>query len=555
MTRPDRLALSSALLPIALLTAAAPAGTQPYTPEPVDLEMVTRIRDEGFRRSQVMDTARHLTDGIGARLTGSPAMAEAARWTRDRLAEWGLEASLHELPFGEGWTVERSTVRMLAPDPAPLHALPEAWTPATDGPVRGTAMRLDLGPDTDLEEHHGELAGKILLLDGAREAEDPEGAEFRRYEDHELADLGAYEIPRSRGPGWRERARKRWQRTEEVNRFLIDEGVVATIEISSRDNGVLRLGGGGSRGLPGRSRGVPSLVMAAEHYNRLVRLLDDEVEDDAGAEVELEIDVAARFHPDGGTVHNTIAELPGGDLADQVVMAGAHLDSWHPATGATDNAGSCAVVMEALRILEAIGAKPRRTLRIGLWTGEEQGLLGSRAYVDDHLATRPQSDDPDELALPPILRRPTWPIQPRPAHADFSAYFNLDNGGGKIRGIYAQENAAARPIFDAWLAPFADLGATTVTLRNTGGTDHLAFDRVGLPGFQFVQDRLDYFSRTHHTDLDTFDHLREEDLKQAAVVLASFLYHAAMRDELLPRKPMPQQPPGEREPAAAGNAR
>jgi Zn-dependent M28 family amino/carboxypeptidase len=267
----------------------------------------------------------------------------------------------------------------------------------------------------------------------------------------------------------------------------------------------------------------------------VVRLLD------AGKTVELEIDVEASFLDGERPGHNVLAEIPGGDLAGEVVLAGAHLDSWHAGTGATDNAAGCAVVMEAARILEALGVEPRRTIRFALWSGEEQGLLGSRAYVEEHLATRPDPTDPDELALPRRLRRPTWPIEPRPGHARFSGYFNLDNGSGKIRGIWAQENAAVVPIFEAWLAPFADLGATTVTMRNTSSTDHVPFDRVGLPGFQFVQDGLDYFSRTHHSHLDTYDHLSEADLVQASVVLASFLYHAAMRDDPLPRKPMPRE--------------
>ena len=241
--------------------------------------------------------------------------------------------------------------------------------------------------------------------------------------------------------------------------------------------------------------------------------------------------------------YNTIAELPGTDLADQVVLLGAHLDSWHAGTGSNDNAAGCAVMMEALRILRALDLEPRRTIRVALWTGEEQGLFGSRAYVDEHLASRPETEDPEQLELPEFLRERTWPIETKPGHERFSAYFNLDNGSGRIRGVYAQSNAAVVPIFERWLEPFRDLGAETVVTRNTGGTDHLAFDSVGLPGFQFIQDPLDYSTRTHHSNLDTFDHAVADDLKQASVVVASFAYHAAMRDERLPRKPMPQEPP------------
>jgi hypothetical protein len=532
------------------LAGAAPAegaaGPRPPGPEPVDLEMVTRIRDEGFHRSQVMATAAGLTDGIGPRLTGSPAEQAAAEWARARLEEWGLAAWIEDYPFGEGWSFSRSEVRLLAPAEAPLVAFPEAWTPGTAGPVRRAAVRAKLESDEDLEAQKGKLGGKIVFLEETPPPEPP-GREAReeveRYDEAELAAIAEFDVPeRERGPGWQGRARRRRALAEKRNRFLIDEGVVATVKLSSRGHGIVRLGGGGSRGEPGRSRGVPSVVMAAEHYHRVLRLLE------AGTPVELEVDVEATFYDGERPGHNVLAEIPGlaeiagGDRAAEAVLAGAHLDSWHAGTGATDNAAGCAVVMEAARILRALGVKPRRTVRFALWTGEEQGFLGSRAYVEAHLATRPEPTDPEELALPRGLRRPTWPIEPRPDHARFAGYFNLDNGGGRIRGVWAQENAAVKPIFEAWLAPFADLGATTVTLENTSGTDHVPFDRVGLPGFQFIQDGLDYWSRTHHTHLDTYDHLHEADLKQAAVVLASFLYHAAMRDQPLPRKPMPQRP-------------
>ena len=540
------LALASALAASALAASAlAAAAPPPQGSEPVDLGMVTRIRDEGFHRSRVMATAAGLTDGIGPRLTASPAEREAAEWARGRFADWGLRAWLEEFPFGEGWSFSRSEVRLVAPVEAPLVALPLAWTPGTEGPVRGAAVRVKLESEEDLEKQKGELSGKVVFLDEPREPEGPdddEREEFRRYDDDELAEIESFDVPvGERRPDWVERARKRRELAEKRNRFLIDEGVVATVELSSRDHGIVRLGAGGSRGETGRSRGVPALTMAAEHYRRVLRLLD------AGTAVELEIDVEATFHQGERPGHNVLAEIPGGDLAGEVVLAGAHLDSWHAGTGATDNAAGCAVVMEAARILKALGVEPRRTLRFALWSGEEQGLLGSRAYVEEHLATRPDPTDPDELALPRRLRKPTWPIEPKPDHARFSGYFNLDNGGGRIRGVWAQENAAAVPIFEAWLQPFADLGATTVTLENTSGTDHLPFDRAGLPGFQFIQDGLDYWSRTHHTHLDTYDHLREADLKQSAVVLASFLYHAAMRDRPLPRKPMPQRPPDDGE--------
>ncbi|MEM7480499.1 MAG: M20/M25/M40 family metallo-hydrolase [Acidobacteriota bacterium] len=529
-----------AAVTLAAFGLAGPALLAHGGHEPVDLETVSSIRDEGLKRSQVMDIAAHLTDVIGPRLTGTPALEEANEWTRQWLEDAGLErAEIVGFPwFGEGWEFERSEVRIVSPFVVPVSAIPEAWTPGTDGTVRGKAMRLKVESAKDLEDHEGKLAGVILFLDEARAPEEPEGGPFRRYTGEQLDELACYDLEgRRRGGNWRERARKRWEAGEELRKRLLDEGVVATVELSSRNHGIVRVMGGGSRGASDRNRGIPSLVMAAEHYHRILRLMEE------GTELELEIDIEAKFLEGVDESFNTYAEIPGSDLADQVVLAGAHLDSWHAGTGATDNAAGVAVVMEAVRILRALDVKPRRTVRVALWTGEEQGLFGSRAYVKKRLATRPEPTDEEQLALPSFLRDTTWPIQPKADHAKFSAYFNLDNGAGKIRGIYAQDNAAVKPIFEAWLEPFADLGATTVTGRSTGGTDHLAFDAVGLPGFQFIQDGLDYWSRTHHTELDTFDHLHEADLKQASVVLASFLYHAAMREELLPRKAMPQKPP------------
>jgi Zn-dependent M28 family amino/carboxypeptidase len=318
--------------------------------------------------------------------------------------------------------------------------------------------------------------------------------------------------------------------------FLEEEGVLATIEPSSRDNGLVRVTGNRFNKDGERPLGVPSLTMATEQYNRLVRMLDREIEP------ELEIDVAVRWFEEDGKAYNTLADLPGSDLADQFVLVGGHLDSWHAGTGATDNAAGCAVVMEALRIIKDAGLQPRRTIRAAFWSGEEQGYMGSREYVNRHIATRPETTDPEQLELPTWARKQTWPIRPLAGHSKISAYFNIDNGGGQIRGIYAEENAAIVPIFEAWLAPFADLGAETVTMRKTGGTDHQPFDWVGIPGFQFIQDSMDYMGRTHHSNVDTYDHLNPDDLKKSAVILASFIWHAANRDEMLPRKPMPSEP-------------
>jgi carboxypeptidase Q len=526
--------LVSALALLAFVPLSSPSDLG--AAEPVDLEMVTRIRDEGLHRSQVLEIVSHLTDGIGPRLTGSPQLKEANEWTRKKLEDWGLaNAHLEAYPFGRGWSFSKSAVRMVVPREVPLSALPKAWAPGTDGPVRGAAMRADIESEKDLEQLNGKLAGKILFLDPIEELEESERTGLR-YSREELDELFQFEIEREREGSWRRRALERWKLRRATAELFTMEGVVATVEASSRGNGIVRVTSGGTWE-PGENPGVPALVMAREHYNKIVRMLD------AGRPVELEIDVAARFHDEDPRAYNTVAEIPGTDKREEIVMAGAHLDSWHGATGATDNAAGVAVVMEAVRILKTLGVKPRRTIRVALWTGEEQGYFGSLAHLKKHFATRPEPQDPEQRKLPERLREDTWPLQLKPDHARLSAYFNLDNGTGRIRGIYAEENAAVRPIFEAWLAPFSDLGAGTVTLRRTGGTDHVPFNRVGLPGFQFIQDEMDYDSRTHHTHLDDLDHIRGDDLKQASVILASFLYHAAMRPELLPRKPLPQKPP------------
>ena len=525
------------LLPVLILLVLAPSL---LTAEPVDLSMMTRIRDEGFRRSQVMDTLFHLTDVIGPRLTGSPQLKEANEWTRQRFESWGLSnAHLEGYPFGRGWSFSACEVRMVSPRETPLIALPKAWTPPTSGPVRGEVMKVEIESEKDLEKLKGKVAGKVLFVDGPREFEDPEDPQFQRYSHEDLGKLGGFQIP-GEERDWRKGAIERWRLRTAVNEFMEKEKALAVVEVSSRVNGIVRVSGGGSWE-PGESVGVPSLVMAAEHYNQILRLLDDD------KPVELEIDVATRFHDGDLKAYNTVAEIPGTDKKDELVIAGAHLDSWHAGTGATDNAAGTAVVMEAARILKALGVKPRRTLRFVLWTGEEQGYEGSLAYVKQHFATRPENKDPKQKELPERFRTDTWPLTLKPGHAKVAAYFNLDNGTGKIRGIYSEENAAVRPIFEAWLAPFADLGADTVTLNGTSGTDHVPFDQVGLPGFQFIQDQMDYGTRTHHTNLDTYDHLRREDMMQASVIMAAFLYDAAMRPEPLPRKPLPQEPPKKKE--------
>ncbi len=524
------------LFTFALLTALAASVSA--TEEAVDLEMVTRIRDEGFTNSKVMDTVGYLTDVIGPRVTGSPQMREANDWTRQRLESWGLvNAHLEGWTFGRGWSLERAVVQMIKPAPATLVAVPRAFTPGTDGPRRGRVVKVKIESEADAEKYRGQLAGRILLLGEPRDTANPEKPQFTRYSDQELDGLAHFDVePARRGPLDRETITRRMRLQRVLRPFFVAEKALATIEVSPADAGVVVVGRGGSW-VKGEDPGVPALVMAAEQYNRLARLVDRDVD------VELELDIRSHFQDDDPTAYNTVAEIPGSDKRGELVMLGAHLDSWHAGTGATDNAAGSAVAMEAVRILQALDVKPRRTIRIALWSGEEEGLLGSKAYVAEHFGTRGGPPDPSERDLPSFLRRETGPVTTKPDHARLSAYFNVDNGTGKIRGIYAERNAAVAPLFEAWLRPLHDLGATTVTLRHTGGTDHLSFDAIGLPAFQFIQDEADYETRTHHTNLDVYDRLQKTDLMQAAVVLATFVYDAATRPERMPRRPLPRDVP------------
>jgi hypothetical protein len=519
-----------------ILTAAAFLLTVPLcADEPVDLAMMTRIREEGFQRSQVMETVWQLTEGSGPRVNGSPQLKAANEWARTQLEQWGLRnAHLEPYHFGRGWSFSHVAVHMLKPQQVPLLALPKAYAPGTAGPVHGPVVVATLKKESDLEAYRGKLAGKIVLLSDLRDLSQPQEAGPRELSEEGLRDLVSYDIPEPRDPEEGKKvAIERTRFRQARNRFLAEEKALAIVEASPLPWGMLLVGRSGDYD-PAHNPGVTSLVMAAEHYNRLRRLVD------AGKEVEVEVDVAARFHDDDLNAYNTVAEIPGTDPRGELVMVGAHLDSWHGNTGATDNAAGCAVTMEAMRILSALEVRPRRTIRIALWTGEEVGDLGSNAYVTEHFASWSGPTDPERRAL---LLRFAWKnegtLTLRPEHAKLMAYFNMDNGGGRIRGLYAENNVAAQPIFQAWLAPFHDLGADTVTLRSTDSTDHDSFKDVGLPGFQFIQDDLDYFTHTHHSNVDGYDHLDRKNLVQASVVLAGVLYNAAMRPELLPRTPMP----------------
>ena len=487
--------------------------------EPVDLQMVTRIKMEGLNNSQVMDTLSYLTDISGPRLTGSPGLKRASEWSRDKLQDWGLVKSKLE-PwgiFGQGWSLEKLSVAMVKPYYQPMIAFPKAWSGGTDGVVRGKPVLVALTTEEDFAKYEGKLKGAIALIASNREAQTHFDADAVRRSQENLNEIAKAPIARRRG-GFGRRGQQRQFRNK-VSAFLKDQGVAVTVEGSRGEHGTLFVGSGGSRD-PEDPIAIPSIVMGIEAHNQIQRILEKNIE------VELEIEVKTQFHKEDQQAYNVVAEIPGTDpaLRDELVMVGGHIDSWHSATGATDNAAGVSVAMEAVRILKALDVKPRRTIRIGLWSGEEQGLLGSRGYVEQHFAERAS-------------------MQLKSDHEKFSGYFNLDNGTGQIRGVYLQGNDAVRPIFEAWLAPFADMGASTVTIRNTGGTDHLAFDAVGLPGFQFIQDQIDYNTRTHHTNMDFWDHVIAEDMKQASIIMASFVYHTAMRDEKLPRKPLPEPQP------------
>ncbi|HZQ92412.1 MAG TPA: M20/M25/M40 family metallo-hydrolase [Terriglobales bacterium] len=533
--------IALALIPAATVYAAAAANS---TDDP-DLDVLTRIRDEGFRRSKVMEIMSELTDNIGPRLTGSPNVKRANQWTRDQFAAWGLANAHLEPwgPFGRGWSQEYVNVRMTAPDVAPLIAYPLAWSPGTNGAVKGKAIAVKIEKIEDLEKYRGKLAGMVVLNGDMRDVKPHEKADLSRYDDKSLAEVAAYDPSPERrggpqGPQTREEFARLRKLREAVRQFWADEKVLAVVEPSRGDGGTVFVQGVSNGWRNNGQALVPTLSMAIEHFGRISRLLKRDVP------VELELDVRTKFYDDAATQYNTIAEIPGADpkLKDEVVMLGAHLDSWHTGTGATDNAAGSAVMMEAMRILKALDLKPRRTIRIALWTGEEEGLLGSRAYAKEHFGSRPDPS-PEERDLPANLRRESGPLTLKPEQAKLAAYFNVDNGTGRIRGIYCQENAAVVPIFERWFEPFRDLSAGAISLRNTSGTDHLSFDAVGLPGFQFIQDEVEYSTRTHHSNMDVYERIQRADMMQNAVIVASFVYNAAMRDSMLPRKPLPASTP------------
>jgi len=528
---------------VCLLFVMAPVVTL-WSQEKVDLETTGRIRYEGFHNSKVMDYATGLMDSIGERLTGSPNMKRANEWTRDQFTAMGLSNAHLEPwgPFGRGWANQYVNVRMTSPDVVTLLAYPKAWTPGTNGVVQGKCIRATIDDKKDFDKYKGKLAGMIVILGADPDVKPITEAPYKRMSDDDLAKLADYQIPGDHPPFRFADFVKRQQFIKDLNQFFADEKVLAVIDHSRQTSGggtVFVQSGGSYK--PGETTTVPQLTMALEHWTRIARLLQQK------KDVSLELNVTNTFYDDDPMQYDTIAEIPGTDKKDEVVMLGAHLDSWHAGTGATDNGAGTIVMMEAVRILKTLDIKPRRTIRIGLWSGEEEGLLGSQGYVEHHFGARPPMDDLGMKGMPTLLRREAGDVTVKPEQAKVSAYFNVDNGTGKIRGVHLQENEAVAPIFEAWMKPFKDLGMTTLTMRNTGGTDHLSFDAVGIPGFQFIQDPIEYETRTHHSNMDVYDRLQPEDLKQIAVIVAGFVYDAAMREQMLPRKPIEKALPREPE--------
>ncbi|MGH9940957.1 MAG: M20/M25/M40 family metallo-hydrolase [Pyrinomonadaceae bacterium] len=559
----------AALLVCSLLTSLPAVAQQPAAaaaPAPVAgaaqaNDPVERIKDEGMNRSQVMQTLSYLTDVIGPRLTNSPNMKRANEWTRDRMASWGMQNAHLEPwgPFGRGWSLKTFSAQVVEPQAIPLIAFPKAWSPGTGGPLTAEVVYVDAKTMSDLDKYRGRLKGAIVLTSAVREVKAHFEGQGTRLTEKELLEMANAPDPATRP------ARSSFQITQEQvdqilfglkkAKFFMDEGAALLVDSSRGDGGTLFVQSANvpvsdlpdrvdasqgftlfRRGTPvydkSAPRIVPQIVASVEDYNRMVRMIQQ------GEKLRMTVNLDVQFHDQDLMGYNTVAEIPGSDpqLKDEVVMLGGHMDSWHSSTGATDNAAGVAVAMEAARIIQSLGLKPRRTIRVALWSGEEQGLLGSRAYVEQHFGKLEGATG----GIPGVPAAPgSAKLAAKPEYDKFSAYFNLDNGTGKIRGVYLQGNPAVMPLFRQWLQPFNGMGASTLTMSNTGGTDHLAFDAVGLPGFQFIQDEVEYETRTHHSNQDNYDRIQAEDMKQAATIMAAFVYNTAQRDEKLPRKPAP----------------
>lgn len=507
-------------LMLVILTAFHPAFAQDFNKE---------FRRIGLEESRVMELASYICDVYGPRLTGSAKLDKAQDWAVAELKKMGMSNVVKEEwgQFGRGWHLEHFEMHAWSPDYWPVLAYPKAWVPSTKGQVSGEVIYLQANTVEELDKYKGKLKNKFVLLDTIRDVKEWMDPPAKRYTAEELLDMANAPMPAPR-------PRRDWARAggmsfnRELWKFLADEQPLCIVDRHYKGDLGTVFVTGASTGDRSEKRAqdegvqiLPQVTMAVEHYNRLIRLLYK------GITPKLSLEIKARYEsPNGGMEHNVIAEIPGTDLKDEVVMFGAHFDSWHAGTGATDNGAGSAVMMEAARILieyiKTSGIQPRRTLRLALWSGEEQGLYGSANYVRKYFAeTEPGGWIPKAL---------------KPDQKKISAYYNLDNGTGKIRGIYTQGNPEVAPVFREWLSEFKDLGANTVTLGNTGGTDHLPFDAAGIPAFQFIQEPIAYSSKTHHSNMDNWDHLVEEDLKQAAVIIASVVWQTAQRDQKLPRK-------------------
>lgn len=508
--------LLTCLLTGGVLSAFAQAANDPAT--------IEKIRTEGLKNSKVMETAFYITDVAGPRLSNSPGLQRAQEWAVNTLKSWGLQNVKLEPwgTFGKGWEVKKYYAAMTAPYYAPIIGSPKAWTPGTNGPVSAEVIVIKADSVSDLDKYKGTLKGKIVMLDNPTPIETTFKPDGTRYTDEELEELASppQETARGNRSGNTDAMRARFMKLRELRTkmsdFFVAENVGLILTRTRGTHGTFFTSNGASYAADAKPVS-PEVEMATEDYLRLLRLVK------SGVKVQVEADIRTQFQDKDLQGYNVLAEIPGTDkkLKDEVVILGAHYDSWHAATGATDNAAGSAVMMEAIRIIKSLGLKPKRTIRIALWSSEEQGLHGSRNYVANHFG------DPKTMQM-------------KPAQEKVSAYYNLDNGTGRIRGVYLQGNDAVRPIFAQWLEPFKDLDAKTLTIRNTGGTDHLAFDAVGIPGFQFIQDGIEYNTRTHHSNEDTYDRLIPADLQQAATIIAAFAFNTAQLDQKLPRKDLPK---------------
>jgi hypothetical protein len=535
---------------IAIAMAAAVAMAQP-TGEVVDTAVVSKIKDEGYNRSRVMEYASYLTDVYAPRLTWSPEYRRGADWVSEEFKKLGLTNIRydHFKPVGKGWSLKKFNANMVAPVATPLIAYPKAWSPGTKGAVKGPVVVMKAQTSAELQQYKGKLKNAYVFLGEPRELKAWMESPGKRLTDAELLAManspgGAGRMGRMmRDSSALKRLVDQANFNAERHEFCMKEGAAMIVDAGRGDGGTIfvagasvprkvanlneMLGGRTSPYDPEAPEILPQVSLAGEHYNRIVRMVDKGEK----VQIEMQLDVAWS-KPDSG--FNVLAEIPGTDLKDEVVMIGGHFDTWHAGTGATDNSSGTAVCLEAVRILQTLGLKPRRTIRVGLWGGEEQGLYGSREYVAEHLADRQSSD-----MLGMMMGRNNGPLVKKAGYEKFSVYFNNDNGTGRVRGVYMQGNESVRPIFQAILKAANDPTAQTLTIDNTSGTDHLAFDGVGLPGFQFIQDPIEYDTRTHHSNMDLYERLQTDDLKQGAVMMALFAYQAAMRDGLYPRKPMP----------------